>query len=280
MVDGLEGGIVVDGLEGGSVVDGLEGGIVFDGLEGGSVVDGTLKMKDTEDEGREVDGVPDPAQDQDIEGEGREVGGVPVPAQDQDTEDEGREVGGVPDPAQDQDIEGEGREVGGVRDPAQDQDTEDEGREVGGVDPEPALEPRRPSFISDEFKECLRTVFEELPGKVTSQQILGKIQENRELQTFWEEYLQVSKSKAKAVDSVKQFLGGSRKVKGHLDPAIENKLWALLTPDSDFSKKALVQRAAQDDEFKVVWDHFKARRPTLNKAADWVRRTYLRKGKF
>ena len=279
-VDGLEGSSVVDGLEGGSVVDGLEGGIVFDGLEGGSVVDGTLKMKDTEDEGREVDGVPDPAQDQDIEGEGREVGGVPVPAQDQDTEDEGREVGGVPDPAQDQDIEGEGREVGGVRDPAQDQDTEDEGREVGGVDPEPALEPRRPSFISDEFKECLRTVFEELPGKVTSQQILGKIQENRELQTFWEEYLQVSKSKAKAVDSVKQFLGGSRKVKGHLDPAIENKLWALLTPDSDFSKKALVQRAAQDDEFKVVWDHFKARRPTLNKAADWVRRTYLRKGKF
>ena len=39
----------------------------------------------------------------------------------------------------------------------------------------PALEPRRPTFVSDEFNECLRTVFEE--------------QENRELQTYWEEFL-------------------------------------------------------------------------------------------
>ena len=36
---------------------------------------------------------------------------------------------------------------------------------------EPALEPKRPTFISDEFKECSRTVLEELPGKVTSQQL-------------------------------------------------------------------------------------------------------------
>ena len=36
---------------------------------------------------------------------------------------------------------------------------------------EPALEPRRPTFISDDFKECSRTVLEELPGKVTSQQL-------------------------------------------------------------------------------------------------------------
>ena len=120
-------------------------------------------------------------------------------------------------------------------------------------------------------------MFEELPGKVTSQQILGKIQENGELQTFWGEYLQVSTSKAKAVDSVKQFLGGSRKVKGYMDPAIENQLWALLTPDSDFTKKALVKRAAEDQEFKVVWDYCKARRPSENKAADWVRLTYRRK---
>ena len=148
------------------------------------------------------------------------------------------------------------------------------------ADVEPALEPRRPTFISDEFKECLRIVFEDLPGKVTSQQILSKIKENEELKTYWEQFLQVNKSKAKAVDTVKQFLGGSRKVKGHLDPAIESALWALLTPDSVLTTKALVQRAAEDEQFKVVWDHFKARRPTLNKAADWVRRTYNRKKYF
>ena len=65
----------------------------------------------------------------------------------------------------------------------------DEGSDPEPAQVKPALEPRRPPFISDEFKECLRTVFEELPGKMTSQQIQSKIQENRELQTYWEEFL-------------------------------------------------------------------------------------------
>ena len=133
---------------------------------------------------------------------------------------------------------------------------------------EPALEPMRPTFISDEFKECLRTVFEELPGKVTSQQIKGKIQENRELQTYWEEFLQVIKSASKAVDTVKKFLGGSRQVsKGYMDPAIENSLWVLLTPDSVLTTKALVKSAAEDEQFKAVWDHFRSRRKTASDAA-------------
>ena len=251
-----------------------------EGREVGGVPDPD-QDQDTAGEGREVGVVPDPAQDQDTGDEGREVGGVPDPAQDQDTGDEGREVGGDPDPAQDQDTGDEGSEVGGDPDPAQDQDTEDEGREEGGDDPEPALEPRRPTFISDEFKECLRTVFEELPGKVTSQQILGKIQENRELQTFWEPFLQVNKSKSKCLETVKKFLGGSRQVnKGYMDPAIENSLWALLTPDSVLTTKALVKRAAEDEEFKVVWDSFRSRRKTASDAAKWLRRTYLRKGEF
>ena len=55
---------------------------------------------------------------------------------------------------------------------------------------------------------------------MTSQQFQGKIQENRELQTYWEEYLQVNKSRSKAVDTVKKFLDD-------MDPAIENSLWAL-----------------------------------------------------
>ena len=158
---------------------------------------------------------------------------------------------------------------GGDPEPAQVQD-------IAAV--EPALEPRRPTFISDEFKECLRTVFEELPGKLTSQQIIGKIQENRELQTYWEEFLQVNKSRSKAVDTVKKFLGGSRQVnKGYMDPAIEDSLWALLTPDSVLTTKALVKRAAEDEQFKVVWDYFRSRRKTASDAAKWLRRTALRK---
>ena len=209
--------------------------------------------------------------------------------------------GGDPEPAQVQDIAPvepalEPRRPayeGGDPEPApQDQDTADDddvvlGDEGGDPEPaqvqdiapvEPALEPRRPTFISDEFKECLRTVFEELPGKVTSQQIKGKIQENRELQTYWEEFLQVNKSESKAVDTVKKFLGGSRQVsKGYMDPAIENSLWALLTPDSVLTTKALVKRAAEDEQFKVVWDHFRSRRKTASDAAKWLRRTFLRK---
>ena len=205
--------------------------------------------------------------------------GDPEPApQDQDTADNVEHaldddvmIGDDPEPAhQDNadDVDHSHDDEVGDSEPGQVQDI---------ADVEPALEPRRPTFISDEFKECLRTVFEDLPGKVTSQQILSKIQENEELKTYWEQFLQVNKFKSKAIDTVMQFLGGSRKVKGHLDPAIESALWTLLTPDSVLTTKALVQRAAEDEQFKVVWDHFKARRPTLNKAADWVRRTYNRK---
>ena len=96
-------------------------------------------------------------------------------------------------------------------------------------------------------------MFEELPGKVTSQQFQGKIQENRELQTYWEEYLHVNKSRSKAVDTVKKFLDD-------MDPAIENSLWALLTPDSVLTTKALVKGATKDKQFKVVWDHFRSSR--------------------
>jgi hypothetical protein len=108
--------------------------------------------------------------------------------------------GGDPEPApQDQDTAGDVEhghdddvvigDEGGDPEPApQDQDTADDDVVLGdeGGDPkpaqvqdiapvEPALEPKRPTFISDEFMECLWTVFEELPGKVTSQQIQGKI---------------------------------------------------------------------------------------------------------
>ena len=78
--------------------------------------------------------------------------------------------------------------------------------------------------------------------KVTSQQFQGKIQENRELQTYWEEYLQVNKSRSKAVDTVKKFLDD-------MDPAIENSLWALLTPENVLTTKALVKGAAEDEQF-------------------------------
>ena len=230
-------------------------------------------------------------------------GGDPEPApQDQDTADDDDDVvigdeGGDPEPApQDQDTADDDDDVvigdeGGDPELAT-QDTADDddvvlGDEGGDPEPaqvqdiaavEPALEPRRPTFISDEFKECLRTVFEELPGKLTSQQIIGKIQENRELQTYWEEFLQVNKSRSKAVDTVKKFLGGSRQVnKGYMDPAIEDSLWALLTPDSVLTTKALVKRAAEDEQFKVVWDYFRSRRKTASDAAKWLRRTALRK---
>ena len=206
-----------------------------------------------EDEGSDPElATQDTADDDDVVS--GDEGGDPEPAQVQDTADDDDVVsgdeGGAPEPAQVQDI----------------------------APVEPALEPRRPTFISDEFKQCLRTVFEELPGKVTSQQIQGKIQENRELQTYWEEYLQVNKSRSKAVDTVKKFLGGSRQVsKGYMDPAIENSLWALLTPDSVLTTKALVKRAAEDEQFKVVWDHFRSRRKTASDAAKWLRTTALRK---
>ena len=76
-------------------------------------------------------------------------------------EDEGRDPElATQDTADDDDVVS--GDEGGDSEPAQVQD-------IAPV--EPALEPRRPTFISDEFKECLRTVFEELPGKVTSQQL-------------------------------------------------------------------------------------------------------------
>ena len=94
-------------------------------------------------------------------------------------------------------------------------------------------EPRRPTFISKRFKEVLRTEFENLPGRPTTKQIEGKVKENEELKTFWEQFVQENKSKAFAADAVKQFLGGTRTgVRGHLDPAMESKLWALLTPET------------------------------------------------
>ena len=90
----------------------------------------------------------------------------------------------------------------------------------------------------------------------------------------------MNNSRARAADAVKKFLEGSRTgVRGHLDPAMESKLWALLTPESGLSKEALVQRAAEDEEFKVVWEYCKSRKPSEAKAADLVRRTFLRKGK-
>ena len=141
-----------------------------------------------EDEG----GDPEPApQDQDTAGDVEhghdddvvigDEGGDPEPApQDQDTADNDHVEHAIDDDI----VIGD---EGGDSDLAT-QDTADDDVVLGdeGGDPkpaqvqdiapvEPALEPRRPTFISDEFMECLWTVFEELPGKVTSQQIQGKI---------------------------------------------------------------------------------------------------------
>ena len=72
----------------------------------------------------------------------------------------------------------------------------------------------QPSYSREQGQD--RTVFEDLLSKVTSQQIL--MQDNEELQTYWTEFLQVNKSKPKAVDTVKKFLGGFRQVsKGYMD---------------------------------------------------------------
>ena len=81
---------------------------------------------------------------------------------DDEGEDEGSELGGGPDPVLEEDASNQSKE---------------EGSKVGGG-PDPALEPKRLYFISDKFNECFRTVFEEILGHVTSQQVVGKIQEN------------------------------------------------------------------------------------------------------
>lgn len=136
---------------------------------------------------------------------------------------------------------------------------------------------KKPTYISDEFKDVLRRTFKDVSGKPTTKIIEDKAKHCEKLNGFWLNFIDANNSRALAADAVRKFLGGTRKTKrAHLDPDKIIILSTLIKPNSLITKKSLVDLAAKNQEFKVVWDYFKSRRANENQAANLVRLTCKR----
>ena len=195
--------------------------------------------------------------------------------------DEGEKLvykeGGGLESVQEQDTHDKGEnldnEKGGGPEPVQEQDTNDESKELDNHQ-EKLKSPKKPSYISEEFKEVLRNAFKDLPGTQTKESIEKKAKENEEFNGYWLKFIETNKSKALATDAVKKFLGGTRKTGlANLNPAMVSQLTEMIEKNSFITKKGLVDRAKVDPEFNTVWNYFKSRRANENQAANLVSST-------
>ena len=215
----------------------------------------------------------------------KEVSGDdPKPDQEQDTGDQGEKLGnkegGGLEFVQEQDTHDKGEKLdnkeGGGPEPAQEQDTNDKSKELGN-NQEKLNSSKKPSYISDEFKEVLRNAFKDLPGIQTKESIEKKAKENEELNGYWLKFIETNKSKALATHAVKKFLGGTRKTGlANLNPAMVRQVTEMIEKNSYITKKGLVDRANIDPEFQKVWNYFKSRRATENQAANLISLTCKR----
>jgi len=197
-----------------------------------------------------------------------------------DGEKLGNKEGGGLESVQEQDLHDKDEkldnEKGGDPKPAQEQDTNDKSKELG-YQHEKLNSLKKPSYISEEFKEVLRNAFKDLPGKQTKESIEKKAKENEEFNGYWLKFIETNKSKALATDAVKKFLGGTRKTGlANVNPDMVSQLIQMIEKNSFITKKGLVDRAKVDPEFNTVWNYFKSRRANENQAANLVSLTCKR----
>ena len=99
---------------------------------------------------------------------------------------------------------------------------------------------KKPTYISDEFKDVLRSTFKDVPGKPTTKIIEDKAKHCEKLHGFWLNFIDANNSRALAADAVRKFLEGTRKTtRAHLDPDKIIILSTLIKPNSLITKKSL-----------------------------------------